>query len=319
MSQVQENRNSYFALLLNLEDDSTEYSLNQLEDKIDLILAGMSTSEICYRFDNVLENQIVYLFKSNKRKRKGELAKLCEKFLPKENTYQISGIRKDDFQHEILQLTKNKHYKMVSKPDVLSEQRAEEFDNKYSGKDLERFKDIKNWYPWQLKVFNHIFNVVKSKDGYNYQSVFKEPHPRHIINIVDKKGNSGKSSFFKYLFYQFPEDIGRLGYGSTSQLKSSVVNIGKKKLYIVDLARSKGKQDSQEDLLAVLEDLKSGLITNPMYGAGKTLLMEPPHIIVSCNYELDYELLSSDRWEVYQIASKDLIKINHKKVALQKK
>ena len=123
-----------------------------------------------------------------------------------------------------------------------------------------------------------------------------------------KKGNSGKSSFFKWLYFKHNEAIGRIGYGSASQLRSSAVNIGKKKLYIVDLARSKSKDDRQEDLLSVLEDLKSGLVTNAMYGSGRTLMMEPPHIIVSSNYVLKYELLSEDRWEVYQITKSNKLK-----------
>ena len=47
-----------------------------------------------------------------------------------------------------------------------------------------------------------------------------------------------------------------------------------------------------------------------MYGSGRTLLMEPPHIIVSSNYNLDYNLLSEDRWEVYEISDKKLKKVN---------
>ena len=86
------------------------------------------------------------------------------------------------------------------------------------------------------------------------------------------------------------------GYGSASQLRSSVVNLGKKDVYVVDLARSKSKDDRQEDL-------KSGLVTNVMYGSGKTLLMEPPHSIVSSNYILKYELVSEDRSDVSQITS----------------
>lgn len=89
--------------------------------------------------------------------------------------------------------------------------------------------------------------------------------------------------------------------------------MGKKDLYIVDLARSKSKNDKEEDLLSVLEDIKSGLVTNAMYGSGKTLLIEPPHIIVSSNYVLKYELLSNDRWEVYEInSSNKLQKLKHK-------
>ena len=152
--------------------------------------------------------------------------------------------------------------------------------------------------------YNSLFEKVEETEK------FKKPDPRHILSLVDKKGNTGKSSFFKWLYYKYPKNIGRIGYGSASQLRSSVVNIGKKDLYIIDLSRSKSRNDRQEDLLSVLEDLKSGLVTNAMYGSGRTLLMEPPHIIVSSNYNLDYNLLSEDRWEVYEISDKKLKKVN---------
>ena len=154
---------------------------------------------------------------------------------------------------------------------------------------------------------------------FHQDGTYKEPDPRNIISLIDKKGNSGKSSFFKWLSYKNPESIGRLGYGSASQLRSSAVNIGKKELYIVDLARSKSKQDREEDLLSVLEDLKSGFITNAMYGSGKILMMEPPHIIVSSNYEFKYEALSSDRWHIYRITSKKKLKKLRTQESLAKK
>jgi hypothetical protein len=51
-------------------------------------------------------------------------------------------------------------------------------------------------------------------------------------------------------------DIRRLSHGSASQLRSSAVNLGSKKLYILDLARSKSKLDKKEDLLSVLGNTK---------------------------------------------------------------
>lgn len=133
----------------------------------------------------------------------------------------------------------------------------------------------KNWLKWQIQLNDILF----PKTG-----KIKEPDPRKIITIYDPKGNSGKSSFFKYLFFKYPEDIARISYGSAQQLRSSLVNISPHKIYIVDLARAKGRNDSEVDLLAVLEDLKNGLVFNAMYGSGSNLLMEPPHIIVSANY-----------------------------------
>ena len=40
-----------------------------------------------------------------------------------------------------------------------------------------------------------------------------------------------------------------------------------KKLYGIDFAQAKSKDDRQKDLLSVLEDLKTGLVPNVLYGS----------------------------------------------------
>lgn len=46
--------------------------------------------------------------------------------------------------------------------------------------------------------------------------VIKKAHPREIIWLYDKEGNNRKSSFFKYLYFTYPNDIGRITFGSSS-------------------------------------------------------------------------------------------------------
>ena len=118
---------------------------------------------------------------------------------------------------------------------------------------------------------------------------------------VDLQGESGKLSFYKYLYISDKKNIGRFDYGTASQLKSALLNKGEKKLYIIDLARSKGKAENQYDLLSVIECLKSGLIFSPIYGTGHELIIPPPHIIISSNYVLDAGTLRKDRWRVYEL------------------
>jgi hypothetical protein len=45
------------------------------------------------------------------------------------------------------------------------------------------------------------------------------------------------------------------------------------------------------------------MVFSSMYGKAASLIMEPPHILITSNYLLDYELLSMDRWRVYEIKS----------------
>jgi len=182
---------------------------------------------------------------------------------------------------------------------VITEQPESEYPDllEYNGKDIKIYKDKTKWRKWQTKIYDKLIDETGE---------FKKPDARKIISLVDFKEASGKSSFFKWLYVQHPKDIGRMGYGSSSQLRSSIINIGRKKLYIVDLPRTKGRGDKQEDLLSIIEDIKTGLVINARYGSVKTLLMEPPHIIISSSYELEYSALSKDKWEVYQIDTKTL-------------
>jgi len=277
-----ENKNSFFFLTLTIpEEKNNEIYLDKINDFSDLVFSSMGVTNTIYKFQNITTNQILYFFKTENRKRRGQLIRFCEKLLPKDQEYNAGGLTRFSFYSEIKKITNNKYFKLMDLP-----------SNHYDGEDIRMFNDPKKWYPWQKEIYNKIWNP----DG-----TFKKPDPRHIISIVDIKGNSGKSSFFKWLFYHNRDTIGRIGYGSASQLRSCIINIGKKDLYIIDLSRAKSKSDREEDLLSVLEDLKSGLVTNAMYGSGKSLLIPPPHIIVSSNYFMKYELLSADRWETYRI------------------
>lgn len=299
---MSENKSSYFSIGLpittNLQPD---IYVEKLENKIDLIFHSMKVKSTWYKYMKPDYSEIIYFFKTEDRKRKGQLIKYCDQILDKNQQYKIQPHTKFSFDSSLARIENNPNFNLVHKPIIFSE---------YNASDIAIFENEKNWYPWQKQIYSHVF-------GSNGN--FKTAHPRHIISLVDRAGNSGKSSFFKWLFYHHPTAIGRIGYGSASQLRSSVVNIGKKELYVVDLARSKSKTDRQEDLLSVLEDLKSGLVTNAMYGSGKTLIMEPPHIIVSSNYVLNYELLSKDRWEVYEITSKNTLNKLREKDLVQKK
>ena len=139
---------------------------------------------------------------------------------------------------------------------------------------------------------------------FNKDNSIKKADPRKIISILDRNGNHGKSSFFKYLLIENSDDVGRVGYVSAGQLRSRAMNMGPKKIYIIDLARTKSKGDSGLDILSTIEDLKSGLVISTFYGRANSLIMDPPTIIISSNYEFDYESLSKDRWLVYEIRSR---------------
>lgn len=286
-----ENKNSFFSLYIDTENIKlNDYQLEKRSNQIDLILSSMGVKSKSYKFKSKQNNELIYYFRTEDRKRKGQLDKYCRQYLPEGQEFEIEAMTRFVFDSEIKRLEENPNFKILEHPN-----RFEEYD----ANDIKIFDNPNNWHEWQKEIYDKIFETDGS---------FKKPDQRQIFSLVDKKGNSGKSSFFKYIYYKNQETVGRIGYGSASQLRSSSVNLGKKNLYIIDLARSKSKQDREEDLLSVVEDLKSGLVTNSMYGSGKTLLMEPPHVIISSNYKLKYELLSSDRWKVFEISKSKKLK-----------
>jgi hypothetical protein len=289
ITKMMENKNSYFSLDLEiLTQEQNDTYMDDLDNSVDLILSSMGADDDSYQFEKKDKSRIIYFFKTSKRKRQGQLSKFSERFLPKDQAYKAKGITKDYLHNSMILLEKDTRFSIKNQGKFMGTYD----DQPYTGSDIKIFDDRSNWYPWQKEIYD----LVLDSNG-----DWKQPHQRHIISLIDKNGNSGKSSFFKWLYFYNTNTIGRLGYGSSSQLKSSIVSIGKKDLYIIDLARSKSKNDSQQDLLSVVEDLKSGLVINAMYGAGKCLMISPPHLIICSNYLLDYKLLSADRWQVYEI------------------
>lgn len=129
-------------------------------------------------------------------------------------------------------------------------------------------------------------------------------HQKKIIALYDKEGNAGKSSFFKYLYYHHSDQIGRVTYGTSSQLRSALVNIRPKRIYIIHLTRAKVKHKNELDLLNAIQDSKGGVIYNNR--SGNTILMDIPHIIISSKHILDKNRLSKGRWRIYSLDDKKL-------------
>ena len=283
---MNDNKNSYFAIAVNIPLNFKRFEkIDKIDNKIDLVLSGMSSTSDVARFEKRDGQKIVYFFKSSKRKRHGQLVRLIEKFLPNYNI-DTDALTKTGFLNSIKEFKSNELYK---------------------GEDLNIFNDPTNYYPWQKKLESMVFNsdgTIKSIQN-NGLSSESDIINRKIIFLYDPIGNSGKSSWFKYWLFKYPNDIGAISYGNTSQLKAAVVNIGPKKLFLIDLPRAKGRNDSEVELLSILEQIKNGAILGVnLYGSGESLLFSPPIVIVSSNYILRQDLLSKDRWESYKINSK---------------
>lgn len=282
------NKASYFFLDIDKIGNS-----ELIYNDVDLVLNAMKVDNIIHRYED--QKKMLYLFKCEQRKRRGQLQRLATKYLSPEIEFNCQAMERHTFEKALNKLNKSGAYKITQKPKHFQE---------YTGNDIKFFQNKQKWHAWQNNIYDLLFNE---------KGQINQADTRKIVSIVDEEGNSGKSSFFKFLFFKNPSSIGRLSYGSASQLRASLTNLGPKEIYIIDLARTKSKNDNEEDILSVIEDLKNGLVVNSMYGAGKTLICEPPHIILSSNYYFNFNTLSSDRWNVFRITKqKRLRKINIK-------
>ena len=304
-----ENKNTYFLLKIKIPEDlraSGGFS-KKLDDAIDHVLYAMGTdsnSERNYTARKKDNSQQIYIFRTNNRKRKGQLNKFCDRYFdPQWNiTYETRGLGLSDVPILINQIKKSNVYSMQG-------------EQTYTGRDIKVFEAKQNWYDWQKEIYEMIFNP-------NGEAKVRDD--REIIHLIDFKGNSGKSSFWKYLYVTKKGLIGRMTYGTASQLRSQIIKIGSKPIYIIDLTRTKGTNDREEDLLSLIEDAKSGLVSSPMYGSNSELIMDPPTIILSTNYEFKKGSLSVDRWSTYEIKNKKLgpknalLKAKDKKINIKK-
>jgi len=311
-----DNKNTYFRITFEFDIKNSHVSIEdemtKLKEKIDIFLTKVSASEDYFEIRELNnKNKLEILFRTANRKRLGVIKNTIVKTIDIKNTdrnslrlvdegKRIKLFGENDSKPKLLSCvayTKSQFYERLDYVNQNDNRYYIKSDiSKYEGKDIELFENRNNYHPWQLKLENLLFE----KNG-----EFKEPNEREIIFILDEEGCSGKSTYWKYLLVTKNRELGLLSEANASQIKAALYKMGKRKLYVVDLPRTKSKM-GVNDLINVLEQLKSGIVINNMYGQNDTLLIPPCHIVVSGNY-LPYGSLSPDRWKVFKITNKNNI------------
>lgn len=164
----------------------------------------------------------------------------------------------------------------------------------YMGSDINFLLEEENRYPWQNKIIAEIYD--------DYPHTFKNPDDRSIYWIHDPCGNSGKSKFVKCCCF-YNDNAWKITYGTSAQLRSSIIEAGIKQCYFIDLPRVKGSDDSINSIISAIEDCKNGFVTSPFYGQSKKLMFDPLHIIIFSNDVCPADKLSMDRWVSYFMSS----------------
>jgi hypothetical protein len=297
----QENKSYYFSLRINFIDNS--YDLREtIDTSMDIILKVLSAMSQCFAFSSKNNLALTYFFKTDDRRRASQIRKTLDNNLP---VHVIND-------YELLANTKHAFYESAKKFDlnlkwIKYRSPADELD--YDGTDLELFENPKNWFDWQKKLYNKIF--------YDNGDI-REPDDRKIIAIVDEHGNKGKSKFIKYLCVNNLNRISKISFGTSTQLRSSLIAGGQKDVFLIDFTRARGRSDSVDDVLATVEDLKGGFLTSGMYGRNKTLMQKPPTIVIFTNKHLPYNQLSTDRWDPYTITQSSTPPYRLNKMSLTK-
>lgn len=163
---------------------------------------------------------------------------------------------------------------------------------KYDDSDIKFLDEPKARYLWQKKFMETFFDEAEVN--------LKTPDDRKVYWVQDTNGNSGKSKFSKWLVRRH-NNITKIAFGSSNQLRSSVISEGIKEFYILDIPRTLGDDDSIHSVVSVIEDVKNGYVKSGMYGESKELFLKPPHIVVFTNKICPITLLSEDRWQNFYI------------------
>jgi len=137
-------------------------------------------------------------------------------------------------------------------------------------------------YPWQEQVLKFC----------------QEQDDRSIKLIYDQHGNNGKSIMCEYIEYN------RLGFEippfrAMEDIMQCCMCIKTQKCYLVDMPRAL-KKDKLGEFYSGLESLKNGVTYDKRYSFKKRR-MDRPQVIVFTNTLPKWDLMSTDRWEVFEM------------------
>lgn len=146
---------------------------------------------------------------------------------------------------------------------------------------------ITDLYPWQVDALRAVSNSAS---------------PRTIFWFWENTGNTGKSSFCKYLCYH--HNAVYIDEGKKSDIINviyNIKNINSKSIIVIDIPRDNGNNVSYK----AIESIKNGVIMNTKYETGMRLF-NSPHIMIFSNLPPNEEKLSSDRWYIKKIEENHL-------------
>lgn len=144
-------------------------------------------------------------------------------------------------------------------------------------------------YPWQAQI----------------EALCDREDDRFITCIVDEEGNAGKSVFIEHLEY-----VGKAyevpPVTCMEDLMQLCMCLKAQKCYCIDMPKAM-KKDKLAGFYSGLEALKNGVMYDKRY-AFKKRRIDRPQVFVYTNTCPDLTLLSQDRWDIWYMYQKQLIR-----------
>lgn len=286
-----ETNNIYFSVKLNsifnFKNRSESYK-EYLVEMLMMTFIRMSINNECFSFISNDGCQYIYLFKCQGQKRLEQIQRLCKKYLPSSEDFNITEYDKVTFQAKLKQL-QNSPEEWIS---IKLVTHSHEFTK--SELELEKFDNEEYWFPWQKEIYTKIFDE---------KGTIIKPDKRKIISIIDDEGKKGKSEFLKWMCYNYPKECIKLSQASECELRAAVIKCGPKQCYFLNLKRIDELNDKMDNLISLIEEIKNGHVMSTISGANQSLIMPNPHVFIFSNKALKYNSLSKDRWEVFEISN----------------
>lgn len=150
--------------------------------------------------------------------------------------------------------------------------------------EIEDFLENKELYDWQKEILD----ILRTK-----------PDARTIHVIIDKEGNKGKSALCRHIMINYKRTMILCGKGA--DMKYAITqyiekNKSRPKNILIDLSRTCEQFVSYQGI----EEIKNGIFFSPKFKS-ECCIMNPPHVIIFTNFELSWNALSKDRWNIKYI------------------
>ena len=160
--------------------------------------------------------------------------------------------------------------------------------------------------PWQIELIKEV----------------NKPTDRHIIWVIGKKGNEGKTWFQKYIKSTFGARRVLSGINLMAKTSSICHALAKYPLattdiFLFNIARS--NNTFEEINYKLLEDLKDGDAFADKYNSQLLKFITPNVVMVFSNETPEPHKMSGDRWRVYQIENDQLLAKDCEKIQLAQK